>query len=55
MQTRLIAHCYPEEKQILKSAIADQKHILILIGPEGDFSKEEVALAKEHGFTCFFG
>ncbi|HOS45177.1 MAG TPA: 16S rRNA (uracil(1498)-N(3))-methyltransferase [Paludibacter sp.] len=50
-QTRLIAHCYPEEKQILKSAIADQKHILILIGPEGDFSKEEVALAKEYGFT----
>ncbi len=26
-------------------------HIVILIGPEGDFSEQEVALAMEHGFT----
>ena len=49
-QTKLIAHCYQEERQILKSAIADKKHVLILIGPEGDFSKEEVALALANGF-----
>ncbi len=27
------------------------ENALVLIGPEGDFSKEEVALAKEHGFV----
>ncbi len=27
------------------------KNALVLIGPEGDFSKEEVALAKENGFV----
>ena len=26
-------------------------NVLVLIGPEGDFSKEEVALAKENGFV----
>ncbi len=48
--TKLIAHCYQEGKQILKSAIANKDRILILIGPEGDFSKEEVALALTHEF-----
>ena len=27
------------------------ENALVLIGPEGDFSKEEVALAKENGFV----
>ncbi len=27
------------------------ENVLVLIGPEGDFSKEEVALAKENGFV----
>jgi len=27
------------------------KNILVLIGPEGDFTQEEVALAKSNGFT----
>ena len=26
------------------------ENVLIRIGPEGDFSEEEVRLAKEHGF-----
>ncbi|MBO4328992.1 MAG: 16S rRNA (uracil(1498)-N(3))-methyltransferase [Bacteroidales bacterium] len=32
------------------------ENVLVLIGPEGDFSPEEVALAKEHGFVpCSLG
>ena len=54
---KLIACCYEgEEKRIsiddALSAAAGQTrpHIVILIGPEGDFSREEVALALECGF-----
>ena len=32
------------------------ENVLVLIGPEGDFSPEEVALAKENGFVpCSLG
>jgi len=44
-------------KQTLKNAFVEtgrapslRSNILILIGPEGDFSAKEVALAVEHGF-----
>jgi len=47
---KFIAHCYPEEKMPLTQAYRRNENILILIGPEGDFSEEEVAMAKEHGF-----
>ena len=58
---KLIACCYEgEEKRIsiddaLKSCAGEetgrrQPKIVVLIGPEGDFSREEVALALECGF-----
>lgn len=47
---KFIAHCYPETKPLLSTACRKDENILILIGPEGDFSPEEVALAKEKGF-----
>lgn len=47
---KLIAHCYEGTKPHIKERIAPGKNILILIGPEGDFSEEEVALAKANGF-----
>ncbi|MDZ7741574.1 MAG: 16S rRNA (uracil(1498)-N(3))-methyltransferase [Bacteroidota bacterium] len=34
----------------LKNLIKPGKDVLILIGPEGDFSREEVDMAKEKGF-----
>ena len=37
-------------KTIFEKNIADKKDICILIGPEGDFSKDEVALAIKDGF-----
>ena len=48
--TKFIAHCYDADKRELRNEIANAKNILILIGPEGDFSKEEVAQAIKAGF-----
>ncbi len=45
-----IAHCHDEEKLDLKRRVAPDKDITILIGPEGDFTEEEVDLAYEKGF-----
>lgn len=45
-----IAHCHEEEKLELKRRIAPDKPITILIGPEGDFTEQEVDQAYEHGF-----
>lgn len=46
-----IAHCEKEDKKLLKNAITPGEGTLILIGPEGDFTPEEISLAKEHLFT----
>ena len=47
---KFIAHCYESEKQLLQNAYEKQQNVIILIGPEGDFSKEEVELAIKDGF-----
>ncbi len=44
-----IAHCYNQEK-IAFSQIETITNATILIGPEGDFSKEEVDLALKYGY-----
>lgn len=49
-KVKFIAHCYPGEKALLKDLISDQEDILLLIGPEGDFSPEEVEKALHNGF-----
>ena len=46
-----IAHCYEENKKLLQTEIQKSSDILILIGPEGDFSKEEVQKAISLGFV----
>ncbi|TAG13763.1 MAG: 16S rRNA (uracil(1498)-N(3))-methyltransferase [Sphingobacteriia bacterium] len=45
--TALIAHCEIGEKMALQN-IKSSAETLILIGPEGDFTKEEIALALQH-------
>lgn len=45
-----IAHCEDEEKQDLKRRVAPDKDITVLIGPEGDFSKNEIKQAYQAGF-----
>lgn len=47
---KFIAHCHPGEKVSLKQACPAGADVTIMIGPEGDFSEEEVALAIANGF-----
>ena len=49
---KFIAHCGDavKEKKYLASTLQKGEDALVLIGPEGDFSPEEVALAVENGF-----
>ena len=48
----LIAHCLEEEKNTLLSSYEVGKNALVLIGPEGDFSNEEVDLCLQNGFKA---
>ena len=47
---KLIAHCFDTQKPYLKDVINKNDHVMILIGPEGDFTVEEVEMAKAKGF-----
>ena len=47
---KFICHCYEGEKKLLKEALVPGEDALILIGPEGDFSEEEVVKALSLGF-----
>ena len=47
---KYIAHCYDGEKNLLKDIHPAGCDATILIGPEGDFSPEEVKLAMEAGY-----
>lgn len=49
-QKKFIAHCNSGEKLHLKNQVRAADRVLILIGPEGDFSPEEVELGKQNGF-----
>ncbi|MGQ0827228.1 MAG: 16S rRNA (uracil(1498)-N(3))-methyltransferase [Bacteroidota bacterium] len=47
---KFIAHCAEEKKQHLKDLYKKGNNALILIGPEGDFSTDEVKIAVDNGF-----
>ena len=47
---KYIAHCNKGEKVELKSLPFTNKRTLILIGPEGDFTPEEIPAAETAGF-----
>lgn len=49
---KYIAHCGEGEKPLLKSVYPPGERALVLIGPEGDFSPEEVDYAMSHGFEA---
>jgi 16S rRNA (uracil1498-N3)-methyltransferase len=47
-----IAHCLEgQKKSLMDFANIQPKKYLILIGPEGDFTEEEITLAKSNNFT----
>ena len=47
---RFICHCNEGKKPHLKNLIQNGQDCIVMIGPEGDFSLEEVRMAEEHGF-----
>ncbi len=50
-QLKFIAHCESDKPRTpLATALTPGKDAVVLIGPEGDFSPEEIALALECGF-----
>ncbi len=49
---KFIAHCYEGEKPLLKDVLIPGKDAVVLIGPEGDFSPEEVQKAEAAGFQA---
>jgi 16S rRNA (uracil1498-N3)-methyltransferase len=50
---KFIAHCEPGEKRRLNEMInANNSSQIILIGPEGDFTEEEINLASQSGFIA---
>lgn len=50
-ENKFIAYCDEIQKKHLKNLATKGTNTLILIGPEGDFSFEEVKLAVENGFS----
>jgi 16S rRNA (uracil1498-N3)-methyltransferase len=48
---KFIAHCEDGEKQSLVKDFEPPHNYLILIGPEGDFSPDEIELALQSGFV----
>jgi len=48
---KFIAHCEADKPRVsLSGALQPGKDAVVLIGPEGDFSEEEIALAIQCGF-----
>lgn len=50
-QEKFIAYCETGEEALLAKLYTPGKDVIILIGPEGDFTPEEVDLARSNGFV----
>ena len=48
---KMIAHCTEDNRPLIQSIYKPDQDALILIGPEGDFSHEEIKAAISAGFT----
>ncbi len=48
--TKFIAHCEENKKDLFKNSFQAHQNILILIGPEGDFSTKEIEIALKNNF-----
>lgn len=47
---KLIAHCFESEKKNIQQIDFKNKSTSVLIGPEGDFTLEEVKMAEQNNF-----
>ena len=50
-ETKFIAHCYKEDKRELRKEIMPGKSVVVMLGPEGDFSEDEISTALQNGFV----
>jgi len=50
-EKKYIAHCIDETKTELKNILVPSKNI-ILVGPEGDFTEDEIKLALENNYSA---
>ena len=52
-EEKFIAHCEEtSDKKFLSKELRPKQNVTILIGPEGDFSSEEILAAREAGFQA---
>jgi len=50
-EVKMVAHCIDgEPRKLISDIIVPQERYLVLIGPEGDFSGNEIALALANGY-----
>ncbi len=49
-EQKFIAHCYQGEKELLKNVASKDATSIILIGPEGDFSLDEVNVSTAYNY-----
>jgi len=49
-QNKYIAHCIDDKKQHLSNEVISKGNQIILIGPEGDFTKDEVVIALKNNY-----
>jgi 16S rRNA (uracil1498-N3)-methyltransferase len=47
---RYIAHCHETQRKSLKHGLQAKSDVLILVGPEGDFSVKEIEMAIQNKF-----
>jgi 16S rRNA (uracil1498-N3)-methyltransferase len=48
---KFIAHCHNDHLPHLKNEVKKEKSVIVLIGPEGDFSSNEIEQAKKFHFN----
>ena len=49
-ENKMIAHCQKDDKELIISELIPESDHLVCVGPEGDFTKKEILLAKSHSF-----
>jgi len=49
-EQKFIAHCEDSDKKILKNELKTNEDVLLLIGPEGDFSVKEIEMALNNNY-----
>jgi 16S rRNA (uracil1498-N3)-methyltransferase len=50
-KSKIITHCNVENLPLLSNGLIKDTPVLILIGPEGDFTMQEVEIAVQRGFA----